>query len=105
MGVDAFAFQLVPFVLQDQHGVELVGPDIVKADVDAEIERRAQVESAPDEDSGFRSLRGVQSVERAVIATATFGRVRTQAGIAQLLAPEGPVDEVAEGRIFRPLRR
>ncbi len=73
---------MVPFLFEDQHGVELVGPNIVKADVDTEVERRAQVESAPDEQSGFGGLRGVEFVLGAVVATTTFGRVRTQAGIA-----------------------
>jgi hypothetical protein len=82
MGVDALALQLVPFVLQDQHGVELVGRDIIQADVDTEVERRAQVESAPDEQSGFGGLRGVELVLRAVVAAATLRRVRTKARIA-----------------------
>ena len=96
MGVEAFAFQLVPFVFQDQHGVEFVGPDIVKANVDAEVERGAQIESAPDQQSGLGGLRGVQFVQRAVLAAAAIGRIRTQAGIAQFLPPERPVDEVAK---------
>jgi len=82
MGVDAFAFQLVPFVVENQHGVELVGPDIVKADVDAEIERRTEVESAPDEDAGFGGLRRVELVQRAMVTAPAFGRVRAQTGIA-----------------------
>ena len=71
--------------------------------MDTEVERRAQVESTPNEQSGFGGLRSVEFVLRAVVATATFGRVRTQAGIAQLLAPERPMDEVAEGGLLRPL--
>jgi hypothetical protein len=82
MRVHSFAFQLVPLVLQDEHCVELIGANVIEADVDTEVERRAQVESAPDEQSGFGGLRGVEFVQRAVVATTTFGRVRTQAGIA-----------------------
>ena len=71
--------------------------------MDPEFERRAQVESTPNEQSGLGVLCGVEFVLRAVVATATFGRVRTQAWIAQFFAPERPVDEVAQGRILGPL--
>ena len=96
---------MVPLVVQDQDCVELVGPDIVKANVDTEIKRRAYIESAPDDQSGFGGLRGVELVLRTVVATTTFERVRTQGGIAYLVAPERPMDEVAEGGSFGPLPR
>jgi len=64
---------------------------------------RAQVESASDQQTGFGGLRGIESVLGAVVATATIGGVRTQARIAQLIAPERPMDEVAQGWLFRPL--
>ena len=105
MGVRPLAIQLVPLVVQDQHCVELVGPDIVQADVDSQVQRRAQIESAPDEQAGFGGLRGVELVLGAVVATATIGRVRTQAGIAQFIAPERPMDEVAQGGLLGPLPR
>jgi hypothetical protein len=41
----------------------------------------------------------------AVVAPATIRRVRAQARIAQLIAPECPMHEVAEGGILRPLPR
>ena len=105
MGVRPLAIQLVPLVVQDQHRVELVGPDIVQADVDSQVQCRAQIESAPDEQTGFGGLRGIELVLGAVVAPATIRRVRTQARIAQLIAPECPMDEVAEGGILRPLPR
>jgi hypothetical protein len=82
MSVGPLALQLVPFFVQDQHGVKLVGPEIFEADVDTEIKRSAQFESAADEQSCLGGLRGVEFVLGAVVATTTFGRVRTQAGIA-----------------------
>ena len=62
MRVRPLAIQQVPFVVEDQHRVELIRPDLVQANVDAQVQRRAQVESAPDEQSGFGGLRGVESV-------------------------------------------
>ena len=97
------AVQLVPFFFQDHHCVELVGPDIVEPNMDSQVERRAKVECAPDEQAGFGSLRRVELVLGAVVASAALGRVRTQAGIAQIIAPERPVDEVAKGGLLRPL--
>ena len=103
MRVSPLAVQLVPFVVQNEHRVELVGPDIVEADLDSQVQRRAQIEGAPDEQTGFGSLRGVELVLGAVVATSTIGRVRTQAGFAQFVAPQGPIDEVAQGGLFGPL--
>ena len=50
--------------------------------MDAEVERRPQVEGAPDEQAGFGGLRGVELVLGAVIAATASRRVRTEAGIA-----------------------
>jgi hypothetical protein len=105
MGVRALAIQLVPFVVQDQHRVELVGRDIVQANLDSQDQCRAQVESASDEQTGFGGLRCIESVLGAVLAPATIRRVGAQTRIAQLIAPECPMDEVAEGGILRPLPR
>jgi hypothetical protein len=82
MSVRPLAIQLVPLVVQDQHRVELVSPDIVKADVDSQVQCRAQIEGAPDEQTGFGGLRGIELVLGAVVAPATIRRVRTQARIA-----------------------
>jgi len=103
MDVRPLAIQLVPLFIQDQHCVELVRPDIVQADVDAEVECRAQVECAPDEQPGFGGLRGVELVLGAVVATTAIGRVRTQARFAQFIAPERPVDKVSQGWFLGPL--
>jgi hypothetical protein len=73
--------------------------------VDTKVERRAQIQSPPDEESGFTGLRDVEFVLWAVIATATLRRVRTKAGIAEFLAPKCPMDEVSEGGLLRPLPR
>ena len=59
MGVRTFAIQLVSLVVQDQHRVKLISPDIVQADVDAQVQSRAQIEGAPDEQAGFGCLRGI----------------------------------------------
>jgi hypothetical protein len=97
------AVQLVAFFVQDQHCVELISPDIVEADVDSQVERRSQIESAPDEQSGLGGLRSVELVLGAVVATTASGRVRTQAGVAKIVPPKRPVDEVAQGGLLRPL--
>jgi len=94
---------LIPFIVEDQHRIELVGPDLVQGDVDSQVQRRPQFEGAPDEQTGFGSLRGVDTVAGTVVATLPLWRVRTQARIAQFLAPECPMHEVAEGRLLRPL--
>jgi hypothetical protein len=82
MSVRPLAIQLVPLIVQDQHRVELVSTDIVQPDVDSQVQCRAQIEGAPNKQTGFGSLRGIELVLGAVVAPATIRRVRTQARIA-----------------------
>ena len=103
MEVQPLAIQLAPLFIDDQHRVELIGRDLVQADVDAQVQGRAQVQSAPDEQASFGGLGGIESIERTVTATAALGRFRAQTGIAQFVAPERPMDEVTQGGLFRPL--
>jgi len=103
MNVHPLAIQLVPLVVQDEHRVKLVGRDLARANVDTDVQRRAQVQGAPDEQTGFGCLRGVEFVLGAVVAAAAFRRVRTQAGFAQFIASERPMDEVSQGGLFGPL--
>ncbi len=99
----ALALELVPLVVQNPHRDELVGLDLVEADVNAEIERGPQVESAPNQQAGLGGLGRVELVERAMITTPAVGSVRAQTGLAQVVAPECPMDEVTQGGLVRPL--
>ncbi|MCZ2079665.1 MAG: hypothetical protein LC130_32245 [Bryobacterales bacterium] len=100
----SLALQPISLVFEDEHRVELVGPDVVQTDVETEIQRRPEVERAEDEQSGFARLRRIEIVERAMVAAAAvLRRIGTQPRIAQLFAPEGPVDQEPEGGPLRPL--
>jgi hypothetical protein len=103
MGAGPLAIQLVPLVVEDQHGVELICPDVVQGDVDSQVQCRAQIESAPDEQTGLGGLRGIELVLGAVVAPATIRRIRAQAGLAKFIAPERPVNEIPQGGLLRPL--
>ena len=63
------------------------------------------IQRAPDEQSLLRALRGVQPVQRAMVAPFAFvlRRVGAQAGIAQFLPAQGPMHQEPERRIIRPL--
>ena len=82
-----------------QHCAELVGANLVKADLNPKFQRAHQVESAPDEQTLLCALGGVQSVQRAVVAPLiivlrSFG---AQAGIAQFLPAQGPMHQDVGG--------
>lgn len=92
-------------VLQQQRsGSELICPYLIEANPHTQFEGSAQVKRAPDEQSRLASLRCIQPVQRTVVTAATvIGRIRAEAGIAQFLAPERPVDQEPEGGPLRPL--
>lgn len=96
--------QRVAFLFHHQERVEFIRPNLVETNLDAELQRSAQVECAADQEAGFARLRGLEFVERAMVAAVAVLRcVRTQPWIAEFLAPQGPVDQEAEGGPLRPL--
>ena len=97
--------QQIPLLGDDQHCAELVGANLVKADVNPQFQPAHQVESAPDEQSFLFALGGIQAVERAVVAplAIVLRRVGAEAGIAQFLPAQRPMYQEPERRIIRPL--
>ena len=90
-------------LFDDQHGVELICRDLIERQPYAELQRRPQIERPAKELTGFGRLRRIEAVERAVVAAAAVGRIRTESGIAQLVPPQRPVDQVAQGGPLGPL--
>jgi hypothetical protein len=54
--------------LDDQHCAELVPANLVEADVNDQLQRAHQIESAPNKQAFLRALGRVQPVDRAVVA-------------------------------------
>jgi len=84
-----FLVEGVALLLDHLHREEFIRVDLVQPDPDAHRQSRPQVQGAPKQLAGVGQLRGIQAVQRAVIAALVlfFGRVRTAARVAQLLAP------------------
>lgn len=96
--------ELLPLVFNYEHGHELIRPDLVEADSDAQFQRRPEIERATQEQPSLGRLRGVESVERAVVTTAAIvGSVGAEAGVAEFLAPQRPMNQKSQGGFFGPL--
>ena len=81
-----FRVSLLPLLFEGQHRVELIRADVVKAEVDAQLECGPEVQSTPDEETGLRRLRPVESVEWTVVTPATVvGRIGTQPRVAEFI--------------------
>jgi hypothetical protein len=83
-----------------QNCAELVRANLVKADMDGQLEGAHQIESAPDKQAFLRAL-GRRPACRAGSGRTDcllFWRVRAQAGIAQFVAPQRPMLQESEGR-------
>ena len=103
MGIQLLAVQLFAFVFEDQHRVELIRANVIEAEVYAQLERGAEVQSAPDEESGLRRLRPVEPVERAVVTSpAVVGGVGTERRIAEFVSAQGPVNQESQGWLLGP---
>jgi hypothetical protein len=104
MGIYLLAVQPVALFFEHHQGAELVRPNFIETDPDAQLQGRPEIECAPDEKPGLGILCCVELVERAVVApVAVVGPIRTDAGIAQFIAPQRPVNEESQGGVFRPL--
>ncbi|GIW55500.1 MAG: hypothetical protein KatS3mg082_1904 [Nitrospiraceae bacterium] len=94
----------ITFLFDDEHGEELIRPDLVEADSDAQLQRRPEIKRAPQQQTRLRGLRRVQLVERAVAAAAAVVRsVRAEARVAEFLATAGPMNQEPEGGPLGPL--
>jgi hypothetical protein len=88
------AIQLVALLGDDQHGVELVGGDLIKAKGYWQFEGAHELERAPDQQARLGVLGSVEPVQRAMVtAAAIVGRIRAEARLAQVLAPQRPVNQ------------
>ena len=96
-------FEPVPLFLDEHHGVKLVGGDLVEAHGDAEFHRGTKIEGPANQLAWLGGLGRVEPVQRAVITPATVRRIRAEAGIAEFLAAQGPVDQEPQGGPLRPL--
>ena len=103
MALRALLVEARLLLFDDQHGLEFIRGDLIERQFDAQLQGRSQIECPAQELAGFRSLRHIQPVERAVIAAAALGRIGAESGIAQLVAPQRPVDQVAQGGPLGPL--
>jgi len=106
LSLDPFTVQPFTFLFQDDHRCELIRADLVEADSDAQLQRRAKVNRETQQQTGLRGLSRIQLVQRAVITAATVvGRVRTETRVAELFAAQRPVNQEPQGGPLRPLRR
>ena len=102
--LEAFTVEPFTFLFHGKHRPELIRPDLVEADSDAQFQRRPEIERATQEQPSLGRLRGVESVERAVVTTAAIvGSVRAEAGIAEFLATQRPMNQEPQGGFFGPL--
>jgi hypothetical protein len=83
---------------------KLVRSDVIEVDPDAQLQRRPEVERAPQQQTRLGRLRRIEPVQRAVVATAAIvGSVRAEAGVTEFLAAERPVNQEAQGGSLGPL--
>lgn len=89
----------------DHHeGVELIPPDFIEGNADPQLQGRPNFERPSQQQPGLGSLPRIQPVQRAVVTTPTFvGSVRAEAGVAQFLATQCPVNQESQGGLLRPL--
>ena len=89
----------------DHHeDVELIPPDFIEGNADPQLQCRPKFERPSQQQPGLGRLRRIQLVQRAVVATSTvIGSVRAQAGVAQFLAAQCPVNQEPQGGLLRPL--
>lgn len=90
-------------LFDDQHGLEFVCGNFIERQLDAEFQCGSQIECPAQKLPGLGRLRSIEAIERAAVAAATLWGVRAKRRITQLLAPQRPVDQVAQGGPFGPL--
>ena len=99
-----FPLELSLFFLQLDQCCELIRPDLVEADSDTQLQRGPEIERAAEQHARLGGLSYIQPVQRAVVAAAAVvGRVGAEAGIAEFIAAQRPVNQKSQGWFFRPV--
>jgi len=99
-----FPLELSFFFLQLDQCCELIRPNFVEADSDAQLQCRPETDRASEQHARLGGLRRVQLVQWAVAATpAIVGSVGAKVGIAEFFAAQSPVNQESQGGLFRPL--
>jgi hypothetical protein len=100
----SLSIEVFTFIIEDEHRIELIRPDLIETDSEAQRQRCAKIEAAADQQSRLRSLGRVQIVQGTVVTTASvFGRIWAEARVAQLVAPQCPMSQETDGWGLRPL--
>jgi hypothetical protein len=95
----------IAFFFEDLHHHKLVSTDFFEGDPDAELQCRAHVLRAPHQNSGLAVLRIIDPDERAVVTPLSLRRIVAELRIAEFVAPERPVHQIADRGMIRPLAR
>jgi hypothetical protein len=104
MRVQLLAVQCVAFLLQYHQRLELVRANLIEADLDAQFQHRPEIQRAAQEQTHLGRLRRVQFGQRAMVTTPTIVRsVRAEAGVAEFLEPQRPMNQESQGGFFGPL--
>jgi hypothetical protein len=104
MGIHLLAIQNVALFFEDNQGAKLIRPDFIETNPDPQLQCRPKIQRPADQKPGLGKLCRVDPVEgTAAAAAAVFWCIRTETGIAQILAPERPVDKESQGGPFGPL--
>jgi len=104
MRVHLLAVQRVAFFFQHYEGAELVRPDLVEIYSDSQLQRRPKVEGAPEQQARLGGLSRIELVEWTMAASAAIvGRVGAEAGVAEFVAAERPMNQEPQGGPLRPL--
>ena len=93
----------IAFFFEDLHHHKLVSTDLLEGDPDAELQCRAHVQRTPHQNSGLAMLRLIDPDERAMVAPLSLRRIVAELRIAQGVAPERPIHQIADGGMIRPL--
>ncbi len=76
----------------------------MEADTHPQLQRCPEIDGAPDEHSSFGRLRGIELVQRAVVAPPTIiRRIMTEPRVAKLIPVQCPVNQESQGGLIGPL--
>jgi hypothetical protein len=95
-GLSLLALVLLLLLLENHHGVKLISRNVLKTNSDSEFQCVPSAYRTLEQEPEGSVLRLVQFVQWAVITSAAvLGCIRTQTRLAQLVAPQSPMDEIA----------
>lgn len=101
---EILAVQPIAHFFENQQRSKLIRAELIEVNPDAYLDGCPEIGHAPQQQPSLGRLRGVEPVQRAMVAPAPIlRRIMAEPGIAEFFPAKRPMDQKSQGGLLGPL--